>query len=87
GLDIEALTHVVNYDLPQVAEDYVHRIGRTGRAGVSGEAVSLMTPGEQPLLGAIAKLLNRRLERHRVPSFEARRDSLAGSASSESAAG
>ncbi len=87
GLDIEALPHVVNYDLPQVAEDYVHRIGRTGRAGASGEAVSLMTPGEQPLLGAIEKLLNRRLERHRVPSFEARRDSRAGSASSESAAG
>ena len=43
GLDIEELPHVVNYDLPHVAEDYVHRIGRTGRAGASGEAVSLVS--------------------------------------------
>ncbi|PZP61218.1 MAG: RNA helicase [Azospira oryzae] len=70
GLDIEALPHVVNYDLPLVAEDYVHRIGRTGRAGCSGEAISLVAPEEQRLLAAIEKLLNRRLERHGVPNFE-----------------
>src|SRR5260370_26808862 len=49
GLDIEALPHVVNYDLPHVAEDYVHRIGRTGRAGVEGEAVSLVSHEDRPL--------------------------------------
>jgi ATP-dependent RNA helicase RhlE len=57
GLDIERLPHVVNYDLPQVAEDYVHRIGRTGRAGENGVALSLVSPEELPLLQAIEKLL------------------------------
>ena len=63
GLDIEALPHVVNFDLPHVAEDYVHRIGRTGRAGLSGEAISLVSPEERAELAAIEKLLGRRLER------------------------
>jgi ATP-dependent RNA helicase RhlE len=53
GLDIEALPHVVNYDLPHVAEDYVHRIGRTGRAGAEGEAVSLVSHEDRPLMAAI----------------------------------
>ncbi|ACM21096.1 ATP-dependent RNA helicase [Geotalea daltonii FRC-32] len=57
GLDIEQLPHVVNYDLPQVPEDYVHRIGRTGRAGKEGIALSLVSHEEQPLLKAIEKLL------------------------------
>ncbi|GAB7027202.1 DEAD/DEAH box helicase [Geotalea toluenoxydans] len=57
GLDIEHLPHVVNYDLPQVPEDYVHRIGRTGRAGKDGVALSLVSHEEQPLLKAIEKLL------------------------------
>ena len=57
GLDIERLPHVVNYELPQVPEDYVHRIGRTGRAGEDGVAVSLVCQAEQPLLIAIQKLL------------------------------
>ncbi len=72
GLDIEAWDHGVNYNLPQAAEEYVHRIGRNSRAGASDEAVSLMAPSERPLLGAIEKLPNRRLERHQVPSFSAR---------------
>ena len=63
GLDIDALPHVVNFDLPLVAEDYVHRIGRTGRAGNVGEAISLVSPEERPLLSAIEQLLKRRLER------------------------
>ena len=70
GLDIEALPHVVNFDMPHVAEDYVHRIGRTGRAGSSGEAISLVAPEEQPLLAAVEKLLGRRLERQPVAGFE-----------------
>ena len=70
GLDIEQLPHVVNYDLPHVAEDYVHRIGRTGRAGASGEAVSLVCPEERPLLAAIERLMNRRVELRKIEGFE-----------------
>jgi ATP-dependent RNA helicase RhlE len=70
GLDIEALPHVVNYDMPHVAEDYVHRIGRTGRAGVEGEAVSLVSPEERPLMAAIEKLINRKVEQRIVAGFE-----------------
>ena len=61
GIDIEALPHVVNYDLPHVAEDYVHRIGRTGRAGAEGEAVSLVSHEDRPLLAAIERLMARKV--------------------------
>jgi ATP-dependent RNA helicase RhlE len=61
GLDIDQLPHVVNYDLPQVAEDYVHRIGRTGRAGADGQAISLVDPDEAYLLAAIEKVLKREI--------------------------
>ncbi len=71
GLDIEELPHVVNFDMPHVPEDYVHRIGRTGRAGSVGEAISLVSFEEQPLLAAIEKLLGRRVERQVIPGFEA----------------
>ena len=70
GLDIVELPHVVNFDMPHVAEDYVHRIGRTGRAGVEGEAISLVTPEDEPLLAEIEKLLGRKLEQSVVPGFE-----------------
>ena len=70
GLDIDALPYVVNYDMPHVAEDYVHRIGRTGRAGTKGEAISLVAPEEKRLLIAVEKLLARRLDRHVVAGFE-----------------
>jgi len=70
GLDIEALPHVVNYDMPHVAEDYVHRIGRTGRAGVEGEAVSLVSPEERPLLAAIERLMNRKVESRTATGFQ-----------------
>jgi len=70
GLDIEELPHVVNYELPNVPEQYVHRIGRTGRAGVTGEALSLVSPDEYPYLADIEKLLKRRFEREIVPGFE-----------------
>ena len=59
GIDIDKLPHVVNYDLPQVAEDYVHRIGRTGRAGCSGEAISLVCDEDMKLLKAIHKLMKK----------------------------
>ncbi|MEA5502443.1 DEAD/DEAH box helicase [Halotia wernerae UHCC 0503] len=61
GLDISELPHVVNFDLPNVPEDYVHRIGRTGRAGASGEAISLVCVDEYPLLADIEKLIEQRL--------------------------
>jgi ATP-dependent RNA helicase RhlE len=70
GLDIEALPHVVNFDLPHVAEDYVHRIGRTGRAGAEGEAVSLVSHEERPLMAAIEKLMNRKVESRVIEGFE-----------------
>ena len=70
GLDIEELPHVVNFDMPHVAEDYVHRIGRTGRAGSTGIAVSLVAPEERPLLAAIEKLIGRRIEQEIVAGFK-----------------
>ena len=70
GLDIDQLPHVVNFELPQVAEDYVHRVGRTGRAGKEGEAVSLVCGEEKPLLADIERLLKRSIPRTMVPGFE-----------------
>jgi ATP-dependent RNA helicase RhlE len=59
GIDIDQLPHVVNYDLPNVPEDYVHRIGRTGRAGATGEAVSLVCVDEHDMLKDIEQSLPR----------------------------
>jgi len=70
GLDVAQLPLVVNYDLPLVAEDYVHRVGRTGRAGVPGNAVSLVTADEKSLLHEIQKLLSAPLEHAVVEGFE-----------------
>ncbi|WP_290793128.1 DEAD/DEAH box helicase, partial [Halomonas sp.] len=70
GLDIEELPHVVNFELPNVAEDYVHRIGRTGRAGSEGKAVSLVCVDEHGLLKGIERLIKRDLEKRIEPGFE-----------------
>ena len=70
GLDIDELPHVVNFDLPQVPEDYIHRIGRTGRAGSSGEALSLVCPEEAWLLAEIEKLLKRQIPRVADTGYE-----------------
>ena len=70
GLDIDQLPHVVNYELPNVPEDYVHRIGRTGRAGSTGEALSLVCQEEIKLLAAIEKVLKREIPRMVAPGFE-----------------
>jgi len=70
GLDIEALPHVVNFDLPHVAEDYVHRIGRTGRAGAEGEAVSLVCHEDRPLMAAIERLMAREVASRVIEGFE-----------------
>ena len=70
GIDIDQLPHVVNYDLPNVPEDYVHRIGRTGRAGATGEAVSLVCVDEHQMLKDIEKLIKQTLPRDVIPGFE-----------------
>jgi ATP-dependent RNA helicase RhlE len=70
GLDIVELPHVVNYELPNVAEDYVHRIGRTGRAGSEGEAISLVCIDEYQFLADIEKLIKKELPRKIIPGFE-----------------
>jgi len=70
GLDIPLLPHVINFELPNVPEDYVHRIGRTGRAGASGEAISLVSQEEKAYLRDIEKLLDQKLEMVIVKGFE-----------------
>ena len=70
GIDIDKLPHVVNYELPYVPEDYVHRIGRTARAGQNGTAVSLVCVDEDKLLKDIETLLKRKIEKVYVPGFE-----------------
>jgi ATP-dependent RNA helicase DeaD len=70
GLDVERISHVVNYDIPIDTESYVHRIGRTGRAGRSGAAISFVTPRERRLLGAIEKATRQPMVEMRMPSVE-----------------
>jgi ATP-dependent RNA helicase RhlE len=70
GLDIDQLPHVVNFELPNVPEDYVHRIGRTGRAGNVGRAVSLVSEDEYPFLKDIERLLNQTLAKDVIPGYE-----------------
>jgi ATP-dependent RNA helicase RhlE len=70
GLDIPLLPHVVNFELPNIPEDYVHRIGRTGRAGASGEAISLFSPDETVFLRDIEKLVGLKLPKENIAGFE-----------------
>ncbi len=71
GIDVASLGHVVNYDVPLVAEDYVHRIGRTGRASAAGEAITFVAPDEERSFAQIEKLLGRRLDRTATPALPA----------------
>jgi ATP-dependent RNA helicase RhlE len=70
GLDIPLLPHVINFELPNIPEDYVHRIGRTGRAGASGEAISLFSPDETVFLRDIEKLVGLKLPKENIKGFE-----------------
>ena len=70
GIDVNALGHVVNFDVPLVPEDYIHRVGRTGRAEATGEAFTLVSPEEEGSLRDIERALGRRLPRVMVPDFD-----------------
>ena len=70
GLDIDDITHVVNYDIPNNADDYVHRVGRTARMGKEGAAVTLVTMDDGPFLTDIEKLINKQIEQRTFPGFE-----------------
>jgi ATP-dependent RNA helicase DeaD len=74
GLDVERISHVLNYDIPYGTESYVHRIGRTGRAGRSGEAILFVTPREKGMLRAIERATRQPIEEMRLPSVEAVND-------------
>ncbi len=85
GLDIEALPHVVNFDMPTVAEDYVHRIGRTGRAGMEGAAISIVCAEDRPMFAAVEALIKKKIEVRPVPGFdEARAATYPGEAPEQS---
>jgi len=70
GIDVEALGHVVNFDVPQAPEDYIHRVGRTGRAEATGDAFTFVSPDEESDLRDIEKAIGRRLPRITVPDFD-----------------
>ena len=69
GIDIDELSHVLNYDLPNVPETYVHRIGRTGRAGAEGTALSFCDRNERPFLKDIEKLIRKHIPKAEVPEL------------------
>ncbi len=85
GLDIEGLPQVINFDTPRSPEDYIHRIGRTGRAGLTGEAISLIAPDDLDSLAAIERLIKQRIERVLVPGFEPNPGTVATLMGSEAA--
>src|SRR5260370_3509666 len=79
GLDVEAVSHVINYDVPSTPEDYVHRIGRTGRAGNQGRALTIVTPVDELSMRAIEKLMGQAVKRVVLPGFGGTKTSEAGS--------
>ncbi|MDX8408498.1 MAG: DEAD/DEAH box helicase [Mariprofundales bacterium] len=78
GLDVERISHVINYDVPHDTESYVHRIGRTGRAGRSGEAILFLAPREKRMLFAIERATNQQIERLEMPTTETINDKRIG---------
>jgi len=79
GLDIEDISHVINYDIPEEPENYIHRIGRTGRAEAEGDAFTLMAPEEELWITAVERILNHRLPRVILPDFTYHASTVAGS--------
>jgi ATP-dependent RNA helicase RhlE len=69
GIDVEAISHVINFDFPMHAEDYVHRIGRTGRAQAEGDAISFVTPDDEGSVRDLEKMIDRRIERKKIDGF------------------
>ena len=69
GIDVSDISHVINFDMPDTVDAYTHRIGRTGRAHRTGEALTFVTQGDEPLVRAIEKVLGKRIERRRLPGF------------------
>jgi len=70
GLDVEGISHVINYDMPNTADDYIHRIGRTGRAERKGDAFTLVTPDDNAMVRALENIMGEPLERHTLPDFD-----------------
>jgi ATP-dependent RNA helicase RhlE len=70
GLDIEGISHVINYDVPDHPDDYIHRIGRTARAEADGDAISLVTPDDEGLIDRIEYVLGEKIERRTLPGFD-----------------
>src|SRR5207253_11250343 len=70
GLDVDHITHVISHDVPAVPDDYVHRIGRTARAGAEGDAWVLVSPGEERSLAQIERQIGQRLPRVKLPDFD-----------------
>jgi ATP-dependent RNA helicase RhlE len=75
GIDVKDITHVINFDVPQTPEDYIHRIGRTARAETTGDAFSLVSPDEEIMVKDIERVINQRLPRITLPDFNYRRSS------------
>jgi ATP-dependent RNA helicase RhlE len=71
GIDVDAVSHVINYDVPEAPEDYVHRVGRTGRAGNQGQAITLVTPVEETAMLGIERLTRQKVKRIVLPNFGA----------------
>ncbi len=70
GLDVEGISHVINFDMPNTADDYIHRIGRTGRAEHKGEAFTFVTPEDNPMVRTLENIMGEPLERHTLPDFD-----------------
>ena len=69
GLDVDAVSHVINYDVPAAPEDYVHRVGRTGRAGNAGQAITIVAPVDELSMRAIERLTGQTVKRVVLPAF------------------
>jgi superfamily II DNA/RNA helicase len=78
GLDVDAVSHVINYDVPDVPEDYVHRVGRTGRAGKQGKAITIVTPVDELSMRAIERLIGQPVKRIVPEGFGGLQAAMAG---------